>query len=156
MKIKIIRLKVESENQSFDFSEFVEGSNIFFSTNSQLVKEKDGYYWHAFITYEPQIPLLKPFLPKPKDLPEGFEEEVRAYLKSYPFPETRTQTQRTRTQNAVRGGLEIVLKCEKVGDFVKLRNLGKNSIVEEKDFLERLLEIAKKYKANLNTDEDSV
>ena len=149
MKIKTIKLKVERENQEFDFSEFFEGSNTIFTTNSQLVEEKDGYYWYAFITYEPQIPLLKPFLPKPKDLPEGFEEEVRNYLKTNP-------PKKIRTQNAVKGGLEVVLKCEKMGDFLRLQSVGKGSIKEENVFFERLLEIAKKYKANLNTDEDSV
>ena len=151
MKIKTIKLKVERENQEFDFSEFFEGSNTIFTTNSQLVEQKDGYYWYAFITYEPRIdkPFLKPLLSPTKELPEGFEEEVRNYLKTNP-------PKNTRTQNAVKGGLEVVLKCEKMGDFLRLQSVGKGSIKEENVFFEGLLEIVKKYKTNLNTDEDSV
>jgi hypothetical protein len=100
MKIKIIKIKVTIENQEFDFNDFFEGSNTIYTTNATLIKEKDGYYWHAFITYEPKQYNYEKTIPKAitkipviekEELPFGFEEEIREYIKNNPSKKTITK-----------------------------------------------------------------
>jgi hypothetical protein len=143
MKIKTLKIKVENNNQEFDFNDFFEGSNTIYKTEASLQKEKDGYYWHAFITYEPKtgIPYYKSIPQKETILPEGFKEEIMIYISNNP-------TSSTRAKNTISSNMEKVFCMYEFKDFYKLRNLGKKSFEKETDFFKGILDIVKKYNKN--------
>jgi|GEM_PF-3647577 len=139
MKIKILKIKVENENQDFDFKDFFVGSNTLYNTTANIVKEDDGLYWHAFITYEPQNNYLSASIPRQeKKLPEGFEEEIRAYLKKEP-------PKKTRSKNAVLSNIENILNIKETKEFARLRNITEKNVFEDVDFFTAVLEIIKKH-----------
>jgi hypothetical protein len=80
MKIKTLKIKVETENQDFDFNEFLTGSNAIHTTQATLMKEKDGLYWHVFITYEPKNNDIYQHPREVQEFPDGFEAEIEAFL----------------------------------------------------------------------------
>jgi hypothetical protein len=148
MKIKTLKIKVESENQEFDFAEFFTGSNTIHDTSASLVKEKDGYYWHAFITYSPKSYDMYARLPKEdKRLPDGFENEIRQYLDNNP-------PQKLRVRNSVVCSIERLLTVRDMEGFSFLNNVGKTSLKDDTEFFKSLLEIIKKYQTPEIKDEN--
>jgi hypothetical protein len=146
MKIKTLKIKVENENQEFDFADFFEGNYTIYKTEASLQKEKDGYYWHAFITFEPNgatpyfdaIQNFNILQRKEITLPKGFEDEVNNYLKNNP-------PKKARSQNLMKCNIEKLWGIENLNDFNKIKNLGKISIREDAVFYQGLLDIIKKY-----------
>lgn len=140
MKIKTLKIKVEKENQEFDTVDFFEGSYIIYKTEASLQKEKDGYFWHVFITYDSKDDALfsKSTLQKKTFLPKGFEDEITNYL-------NRNSIINTRYKNALKHNLLVLLDIDKIEDFTRLRNIGKNSIEENKVFFNGIVEIIQKY-----------
>ncbi|TAE38511.1 MAG: hypothetical protein EAZ50_07600 [Runella slithyformis] len=140
MKIKTIRIKAEVDNQEFDFTQFFEGSNTIFTTSATLVKEEDGYYWHAFITFEPNsvFNTSRSTTPKKPMPPQAFEDEVITYTQQNP-PKS------IRLRSGVKSSIEAVFEMRELNDFHKLRNVGTNSVLGDTDYLSGILEIVKKH-----------
>ena len=136
MKIKTIKIKVESANQEFDFGDFFEGSNTIYTTTAAFHQEQDGLYWHAFITYEPKERSYKPT--QAKKMPAGFEEAFETYIKDNP-------PKKIRSRNAVRYCPERVLEVKELQDFRRFKDLGASSLAEDNDFFTGLLELVKQY-----------
>ncbi len=139
MKMKTIRIKVESNNQEFDFTDFFKGSNTIISTSATLVQEQDGCYWHAFITFEPKNHYISPPAPVPENLVyKAFMIEINEYTAQNP-PKT------VRTTNAIRGYREHILEIKELNNFLRVQNIGKKTIKDDLDYFNGVLEIIKKY-----------
>jgi len=139
MKIKTLKIKVENENQDFDFQEFFTGSNQIFYTAAHVVKEEGGMYWYAFITYEPQKSYSPLPIPRQEiELPKGFADEIKSYVRS-------ASANKTRCKNAILGGMDQLPKIKEIEGFYLLRNLSNKSVNEDSDFFAAVLEIIKKY-----------
>ena len=138
MKIKTLKIKVETENQDFDFSEFLTGSNTIYKTEATLKKEKGGFYWHVFITYEPKNNFVYIHPRDARELPEGFESEVLDFLYA-------NLPNKIRVKHAIIGGLKRLLSIEDLEGFKFLKQIGNSSIEHDKEFFTALLEIIKKY-----------
>ena len=138
MKIKTLKIKVETENQDFDFTEFLTGSNVIHTTEATLRKEKDGLYWHVFITYQPKgyDTYLDPRAVQ--EFPKGFEEEIYAFLHNNP-------PTKLRVKNAVVGGMRRLLKIRDIEGFKFLNQIGNNSLAQDQEFFTALLAIINKY-----------
>jgi hypothetical protein len=146
MKIKTLKIKVEKENQEFDVEEFFEGSNTIYKTEASLQKEKDGYFWHVFITYEPKgVALFSKSIPQKETvLSKDFEDEITNYL-------NKNSTISSRSKNVIKHNLAVLLGIDKIEDFMRLRYLGKNSIEKNKVFFNDMVDIIQKYnKIRLN------
>ena len=138
MKIKTLKIKVETEHQDFDFDEFLTGSNAIHTTEATLMKEKGDLYWHIFITYEPKS--YDTYI-HPRDLqeyPEGFENEILGFLRN-------NLPTKIRVRNAVVGGMWRLLKIRDMNGFRLLSQIGKSSLAQEQEFFTALLAIINKY-----------
>ena len=144
MKIKTLKIKVETENQDFDFKEFLTGSNTIHKTEATLKKEKGGFYWHVFITYEPKID-IDTYLSRSRvarELPKGFEEEIRNYMHHNP-------PNKIRAKNAISGGMDRLLTVKDMEGFKMLNKIGDLTLEQDLTFFTDILEIIKKYNADL-------
>ncbi len=139
MRIKTLRIKVEKDNQDFDFSEFFEGSNTIYTTNTQLIKEGEDYYWYAFFTYKKEGSYI-PTFPKvaKKVLPAGFEEEVENFI-SEKFPNNGAFARN------LRDSVDRLIDCKFIEDIRRFKGFGPKRVADNLSILEELLEIIKKY-----------
>ena len=140
MKIKTLKIKVERENQEFDFLDFFEGNNTIFATIAALHQEKDGLYWHAFITYEPRQHIYVRESTEEKKMPAGFEEALRAYIEDNP-------PKKIRSWSAVRHYPERVLEVKELQDFARFKGLGALSLAEDNAFFTGVIELVKQYQS---------
>ncbi len=136
MKIKILKLKVTDDQQTYDVSEFFMGNITIYQTTAHFEKEGDEYYWHLLITYEP---LYTPSPEIPKVLLKEFVQEIEEYTNQNP-PKS------TRVRNTIKTFPETLFRVKEISDFVLLRNLGKQTCAEDSEYLEGLLSIIKKYR----------
>lgn len=144
MRIKTLKIKVESPNQEFEISDYFNGSNTLYTTVAQLVQEEDGFYWHAFITYKPQafVPLNKSIeSTKKEQLPDGFEDAIRDFVK-------KQKDISKRSVNRVLSGLDQLLNFSEISDFKSISNLGDKTISDDLIFFENLLLLIKTFKSN--------
>ena len=136
MRIKTLRIKVENDNQDFNFSDFFEGSNTIYTTNTQLIKEGEHYYWYAFFTYKRDVSYI-PTFPK-KVFPAGFEAEVESFI-SEKFPQNGAFA------GNLRYSMDRLIDCKSIKDIRMIKNFGPKRIADNLSILEELLEIIKKY-----------
>jgi hypothetical protein len=139
MKLKTLKLKVTNDQQEYDFSQFLTGSNTVYNTIAHFEKEGDECYWYVLITYEPQG-----FIPTPttkKALPEGFEQEIKEYTEQNP-PKS------SRIKNNLMFYVERLIDVKEITDFSMFRNIGKQACANDAEYLTGLLAIIKKYQKN--------
>ena len=139
MKIKTLKIKVEKANQEFDFKDFLTGNNTIHQTTATLQKEKDGLYWHVFMTYTPSENNRFSRLPmETKDYPEGFEDAIYDYVRNNP-------PNKIRVRGAVISSVERLLSVQELSHFTFLNTIGDTSLAQDHDFFVGLLAIIKKY-----------
>lgn len=134
MKLKTLKLKVTSDQQEYDFTQFLTGSNTIYHTSSHFEKEGEEFYWHVLFTYEPKQDYTQPV----KVLPEGFEKEIKEYTEQNP-PKTLT------IKAIVNDSSERLLKMKEIEDFGMFRNVGKKACEKDNEYLTGLLAIIQKY-----------
>ncbi len=141
LKIKILRIKIATDNQEFDFREFFVNDTNVNHIMTQVVKEEDGLYWHAFITYtEPNS--NHSFVSKPKEyLPKGLEDEVLKYAENN-FPKNG------RLYNSIYRSIQAIMSIEKIEDFARWTNITKAKVTENATAFAAVLEIINKYRQN--------
>ena len=78
MLIKILKIKVEQNNQEFQLENWLSNYNYIHSTTAKLVKEKKDYYWHVLISFESKLDLYsnESNLIKDYKAPIEFNEEI--------------------------------------------------------------------------------
>ena len=140
MKIKTLRIKANEDMQDLDLGAYFENSTTIYSTNAQLVKEKNGYYWHVLFTYKNlELGLLEnTHLQKATPAFEAFEKEVKEYTAKHP-PLTLA------IEAAVLSNLEHSYKAKNLEDFLRYRGIGKNKIEKDSSYFTAILAIAKKH-----------
>ena len=137
MKIKNLRIKINSDNQEFDLKDFFTGSNTIYTTIAQVVKEKDGYYWHAFFTYESKSNYFS-ILEEDKHTPLAFIDEVNELLKTQP-------PKKVQTRNAIKSNMARMYGFISIENFSILKGLGKTCIETDQELLTQILQIAHKH-----------
>ncbi len=137
MKIKTIKLKVENDNQEFDFNQFLEGNNTIYNLHAQLLQEGKHKYWHVLFTYSPTI--VHSFLNTPKQSPPiGFENEIRAYMEK--------NTLKTKAiVNTLKANITDLGSVKELSDFGKFRNFGAKKIKDNEAYLKAIIKIIKKH-----------
>lgn len=138
MKIKTFKIKVESNHQTFDFSDFFEENNKVLQITPTLVKEKNSYYWHVFAIYERRSSSYSK--KEEKELNPDFQKEVTAIISN------KELNMSTRVRHCINYYIVDIQDYEKIGDFLKMRYFGKKGLESNKDVLLQILEIAKKYR----------
>lgn len=137
MKIKTFKIKAGSDEQTFDFSDFLGLNERIDQVTPTLIKEKNSYYWYVFVTYRYNY-----FIPyKEKEVNKDFEKEVYAII------DNKELNLSTRFKNIIKCSIENIPDYENVIDFKRMRNLGNVEFNRNHDTLLQILEIAKKYKA---------
>ena len=139
MRIKTLRIKVETDNQDFDMGQFFEGNNTLHQIKMELIKEGEDYYWHAFITYDRTSGYV-PSFPKAekKVFPAGFEAEVENFI-SEKFPNNGAFARN------LRDNMDRLIDWKSIKDIRMMRGFGPKRIADNLSILEELLEIIKKY-----------
>lgn len=137
MRIKTLRIKVESNDQDFFVDDFFSDKDSCYTTNAQLVKEGKDYYWHVLITYD-KGSAFKPAATKKRVINTSYFEAITQLLKENP-PKYGL------TKNVVGGNLDYIYEFRTIFDFKKLRNFGNKSIENDREFLEKVIEIVIKY-----------
>ena len=136
MRIKTLRIKVESNDQDFFVDDFFSCSDTSFTTNAQLVKEGKDYYWHVLIAYA-DGGKFKPATKK-RVINTSYFDAITQLLKENP-PKYGL------TKNVVGGNMDYIYEFRTIFDFKKLRNFGAKSIENDREFLEKVIEIVIKY-----------
>ena len=141
MKIKIIKIKVDSDNQTFNISDFFEGNNTIYKTSPTLVKEEDGYYWHVFFTYKNDNTAT--FVSDEKEetqINANFEKEIMELLLNHEPPLS------VRFKNTIKANLSEMQHFDKIEKFMRFRNFGKKEFQQNIKTMNVILKIAQKYK----------
>jgi hypothetical protein len=139
MKIKTLKIKIESDNQTFEVSDFFEGSNTLYDKFAQIVEEPDGKYWHVIIFYKNDSPGFAKSKPVDIELPPEFLEEINEFIKTNP-PIYK------RASNCIKGNIDKLFGIEKFTDFRRFRNLGEESLIKDTIFFSSILEIIEKHR----------
>lgn len=137
MRIKTLRIKVESNDQDYFVADFFSDRDSRYTTNAQLVKEGKDYYWHVLITYD-KGGAFKPAATKKRVVNTSYFDAITQLLKESP-PKYGL------TKNVVGGNMDYIYEFRTIFDFKKLRNFGAKSIENDREFLEKVIEIVIKY-----------
>ena len=136
MRIKTLRIKVESNDQDYFVDDFFFFFDTSFTTNAQLVKEGKDYYWHVLIAYADGSK-FKPATKK-RVVNTSYFDAITQLLKENP-PKYGL------TKNVVGGNMDYIYEFRTIYDFKKLRSFGLKSIEKDREFLEKVIEIVIKY-----------
>lgn len=131
MRIKTLRLKVESNDQDYFVDDFFSDTASCYTTNAQLVKEGKDYYWHVLIAYD-KGGAFKPAVTKKRVINTSYFDAITQLLKENP-PKYGL------TKNVVGGNMDYIYEFRTIFDFKKLRNFGAKSIENDKEFLEKVI-----------------
>lgn len=131
MRIKTLRIKVESNDQDYLVDDFFSNKDNSYTTNAQLVKEGNDYYWHVLITYD--IGGVMPTTKKRVGKTSYFEAIAQLIKKNPP--------KYGLTKNVIAGNIDYIYDFRTIYDFKKLRNYGAKSIENDREFLEKVIEI---------------
>ncbi len=139
MKIKTLKIKIESDNQTFEVSDFFDGSNTLYDKFTHIVDEPDGKYWHVLIFYKNNSPGFVSSKPFEIELPNEFLEEIKTYIKTNPPISILAS-------NCIKANIDKLFGVEKFTDFRRFRNLGDDSLARDTIFFSAILEIIEKHR----------
>lgn len=141
MLIKILKIKVEQNNQEFQLENWLSNYNYIHSTTAKLVKEKKDYYWHVLISFESKLDLYSNVSNYTKDYkaPIEFNEEIDNYLEN-------CKSINSRIKNSVKFYQDELFQIKEIEDFKRIRGIGIKSFSENENFLKSILNIINKYK----------
>ncbi len=141
MLIKILKIKVQQDNQEFQLENWLSNYNYIHSTTAKLVKEKKDYYWHVLISFESKLDLYSNVsnLIKDNEAPIGFNEEIVNYLEN-------CKSINSRIKNSIQFYQDELFQIEELQDFKRIRGIGIKTFSENEYFLNSILNIINKYK----------